>query len=184
MRGTEIVLAADPKGKFLEGYVTTSGLLPGTLMVPKASGTEVSGRTEWVQWVPSSDGLPNLIAVLLPDDLQGQIVSASNPINIPSGATSYRIKMYVPLPGEEMNILCAPGDVVGTGTGTEPGTGTIGTGTADTTAFTVGQQLMQGTVGFPVPSTGSPTQKPFTCMEAITVYVTGYQPTWVYCIRA
>lgn len=101
-KGNEIIVSSDPKGKFLEGVVSGTPK-PGTIMEIKNSAM-ASGRPTWQAWSKAS-GATGLIAVLLADDLQG----LTNSTAYVSGT---RCRLYVPVPGEELNLLVA--DVAGT----------------------------------------------------------------------
>jgi hypothetical protein len=145
-KGREIQVSSNPKGQFLEGVIGDTSL-PGTIMQIQAGTAFVQGRPTYVAAAPGVAGNPLQIAVLLADDLQGFTVTTAYVIGT-------RCRLYCPLAGEEMNILCGQG--------------------GPTQAFTVGQQLMiAATGGVLIPATGSPISIPAVAMEAITVTVPG-----------
>jgi hypothetical protein len=101
-----IVLSNDPKGVFLEGTVSGTPK-PGTVMQPSAGVALVNGRMQWEVFNQAADGTLALIAVLLPDYLQGKTKDDAY-------VTLTRCYLYCPAMGEELNMLVA---VPGTGTG-------------------------------------------------------------------
>lgn len=102
-RGHGIIVSADPRGKFLEGRISGTPK-PGTIMQIKASaGMGDDGRFTYEAYAPGTDGARALKAVLLPDDLQGRLETDAY-------ADGDRGFLYVPIEGEELNILMAVGD--------------------------------------------------------------------------
>lgn len=142
MRGSRIIVSADPQGKYLEGVVSGTPK-PGIMMEIKISVAMVGGRFTWQAFQPGTNGQRRLVAILLEDDLQGKLASDAY-------VDGTRCKMYVPLPGEEMNILLK--DIAGTGDDHAAGETVI----ADT-----------GTGKF-IATTGSPQSEPFRLLETIT----------------
>lgn len=105
MKGSKILLTVNPMGRELEGMISGTPK-PGTCMQIVPGTVAVNGRHTWQFYQPSADGDPRLVAVLLEDRLQGK------------GATdayvdSTRGFLYVPLPGDELNMLVR--DISGTG---------------------------------------------------------------------
>jgi len=114
-----IVLSAHPQGKFLEGIVastvTANTLFPGSIMqlVPPGAGFAFQeGRFAWAGANLASAGLPTLIACLQEDDQQGFTTGTAY-------VAGTRMKMYVPIEGEEMNLLY--GTSAGTSNNLTPG---------------------------------------------------------------
>lgn len=144
MKGAgSIILSAQPRGVFHEGYVVGTPK-PGTLMqIVAGTAVDSTGRFNWEPYNVDADGNQRLIAILLDDAFQGKLYDTAY-------ATGDRVRLYVPVAGEEFNLL--KGDV---------------SGTADD--FTVGQLLIidDGT-GKVIATTGSPESEPFICLEAIT----------------
>lgn len=101
-KGTEIVVTSNPKGMFLEGIMSGTPK-PGTVMEIKNSAM-VGGRPTWQVWSKAS-GAYGLIAVLCPDRLQGTLATDAY-------VTATRCFLYVPIGGEELNMLYH--DVAGT----------------------------------------------------------------------
>lgn len=142
MKGNEIIVSSNPKGVFLEGVVSGTPK-PGTMMQIKAATEPSNGRHTWEVFNQSGDGVRGLVAILLPDHLQGQTAEDAY-------ADGERCFLYVPAAGEEMNVLI--GDVAGT---------------AATSDFAIGDKLMvdDGTGKF-VDATGEESA-PFIVMETI-----------------
>jgi hypothetical protein len=143
-KGSEIIVSANPQGVFLEGTIYGTPK-PGTVMMIKATAL-IGGRPVWAVYDVSADGIPGIVAVLLPDTLQGQLATAAY-------VTGTRCFLYCPIAGEELNMLVA--DV-------------SGTGTSGTEAKAVGDVMMidDGTGKLVDDSSGS--SKPFVLLEAQT----------------
>ncbi len=141
MFGNDIIVSANPEGKFLEGIVSGTPK-PGTVM--EISGfTMVGGKFTWRVYQPGTDGKRRLIAVLLENNLEGKTASDAY-------VTGTRCFLYCPLPGEELNMLLA--DVAGTGDD-----------------HTAGETLIVDTgTGKLIATTGSPESEPFRLLETIT----------------
>jgi hypothetical protein len=150
-----IIISAQPRGVFHEGYVVGTPK-PGTLMqIVAGTAMDDTGRFNWEPFNADADGDQRLVAVLLDDILQGKLYSDAY-------ATGDRVRLYCPLPGEELNVL--KGDVAGTGDD-----------------FTVGQLLIiNDGDGKVIATTGTPESEPFICLEAITD-PTADQLVWVMC---
>lgn len=156
-KGSDIILTSPPRGVFLEGIVSGTPS-PGTVMQIKAGAAPVGGRHTWEVYNPTSDGDPRLVAVLLPDQLQGGIATAAY-------VSGTRCFMYVPLAGEEINMLAAG----------EPGTGSAN-------AFTIGERLeIQHATGLLIQQSSSAGSAPFQSMEHIDEVPN--TATLVWCIR-
>lgn len=83
---------------------------PGTVMQPKAATEPVSGRHTWTAYNRDADGdrPAGPIALLLPDELTGKTVSDAY-------ASGDRGFLWVPLAGDEANVLCL--NLTGSGSG-------------------------------------------------------------------
>lgn len=103
-KGNEILLTTPPKGNFLEGIIDGTPK-PGVVMQIKAAVEPVNGRHTWQVWDRAGDGYPGLIAVLLPDHLQGKLATDA----YTSGSRCF---LYFPIPGDELNMIIA--DISGT----------------------------------------------------------------------
>ena len=154
MQGSVILLAAHPRGMFLEG--TMSGTpYPGTLMTIVAATEPVGGRYTWEPYNRDADGDRALVAVLL------------EPFHGASYATAYatgeRCRIYAPVAGEEMNVMVSA----------------AGTGTGD--AIAIGDLLIpvDGT-GLLIATAGSPEIEPFQCMQTTADVVAA--GTLVHCM--
>ena len=140
-RGNTIIVSSDPKGVFLEGTISGTPK-PGTCM-EISSFTLVGGRFTWQVYQPGTDGEQRLVAVLLPQDESGQLVTTA----YEDGQSG---KMYVPQAGEELNMLLKNLS-----------------GTADD--HTAGETLIIDTgTGMLIATTGSPESEPFRLLETIT----------------
>ena len=106
-RNNVIILTADPKGTFLEGVISGTPK-PGTMveMVPSTGAFFSGGRHQYRAATPGSNGKRGLVAILLPDMLQGKLITDAY-------VDGTRCFIYCPIAGEELNILLA--DVAGTG---------------------------------------------------------------------
>ena len=143
-RGNEIVLSNDPRGRYIEGFVTGTPK-PGIVMQVDIDVALREGRHTWEPWNGAYDSQQSLICILLNDTLQGKTFDKAY-------ATGERIFMYCPIAGEEMNILLE--DV---------------SGTADDHA--VGDRfIVDDSTGKFLATTGTSHDKsePFFAMEAIT----------------
>lgn len=98
-KGNEIIVSAEPMGRFLEGIISGTPK-PGTVMQIKAATEPVNGRHTWEVYNRVIDANRGLIAVLLPDHLQGKTATDA----YTSGDRGF---MYVPIAGEELNMLVA-----------------------------------------------------------------------------
>jgi hypothetical protein len=142
-KGTEIIVSANPQGKFLEGVLGNTTPSPGTLMEidPGASTFPASsGEFQWRHYQPGTDGNRRLIAVLLPDRLQGKLATDAY-------VASTRCFLYVPIPGEMLNMLYV----------------------GDSASHAVGDVFIaQTSSGLLVVTAGSPQSQPFQILEAFT----------------
>ena len=141
--GNKIVIESEPKGKFVEGYVTGTPK-PGTMMQIDVSEAKVGGRFTYEVYAPGADGAKSgPVFILLEDSLQGKTMDTAY-------ATGDRCFLYVPYPGDELNILVA--DVAGTGDD-----------------HAVGDLVIpDNTTGKFIATTGSPEIEPFQLLEAAT----------------
>jgi hypothetical protein len=145
-RGSDIIVTADPKGRWIEGKLDI-GITPkpGTILQIKASsGIDNNGRFTFELYNADADGGrpkgPWLILDM--DSLRG--------INQTTAyAAGDAVRCYVPMPGEEFNLLLA--DI---------------SGTADD--HTKGEMLIvDDTTGLLIATTGSPETEPFQLLETI-----------------
>ena len=137
-QGNGIIVSSDPKGVFLEGTVDGTPK-PGTVMQLN-SQEPVSGRHDWTAYAPGTDGEQRLIAVLLPDSLQGKLATDAY-------VDGDRCFLYVPAAGEELNMLVA--NIAGTGD-----------------AFAIGDILIVDTgTGKLIATNGTPESEPFQVLE-------------------
>jgi hypothetical protein len=163
-RGSKVLLAAQPKGVFLEGIISGTPY-PGTLITVSPGVAIIEGRHTWIAGWSGSNADPRLTCIILEDDFQGFV--GWNPVTGvigPAYVTGTRFRAYCPLPGEEMNI-CVAG---------QPGTGS-------TNAFTIGERLIfQASNGQAIVEATSSVKANFMCMEHIDEVAD--QPTLVWCM--
>jgi hypothetical protein len=151
-KGNSIIVTAQPKGTFLEGFVSGTPL-PGHNMQIKAAVSPIGGEMTWEAATPSGgDGKPALIAILLEDSLQGKGVSDAY-------VSGTRCFMYCPVAGEDMNVR-------------------VGEGGGTSNALAIGDLLMSDAedgIFIPNSSGGS---VPFQAMEVETL---GADDTLIWC---
>lgn len=108
-RGNSIIVSANPRGVFMEGYIA-SGITPkpGTILQIQSATALVGGRHTFELYNADADGArpkgPHY--VLLENSLFGKDATTAY-------AAGEMCRLYTPLPGEELNLLLA--DVGGTG---------------------------------------------------------------------
>lgn len=106
-RGNCIVVSTDPKGKFVEGTIGAGlTVYPGMAMQIQPATDPVGGRDVWEIYAPGADGeMPKGPIIILTESL----------IDLPTVAYTAGLRAfgYVPLPGDELNVLLK--DVAGTG---------------------------------------------------------------------
>ncbi len=137
-----IILSGQPRGVFKEGTISGSAPKPGILVQVKAAVEPVGGRFTYELFDGAADGEQTTVLMLLADELQGKTVDQAY-------VDGDQIFMYVPHPGEEMQVLLE--NIAGTGD-----------------AFAIGDKLMvnKGTGKF-VATTGSPESEPFIVLETL-----------------
>jgi hypothetical protein len=141
MRGTQIIVSADPKGKYVEGIISGTPK-PGTMMEVLAGTAPQGGRFTYQVFQPGTNGQRRTIYILLDDPLQGFVPGVA----YVSGSRGF---MYVPEEGDEMNILLK--DIAGTGD-----------------VHSMGETVIAETgSGKFIATTGSPQSEPFRLMETI-----------------
>lgn len=149
-----IVLQSNPRGCFIEGIISGTPL-PGTVMELVPGVNFVNGRGTF-RSSTRAVGKDRLALILQEDNLQGFPVGTA----YVSGVRGF---MYVPLPGEDVNVLT---DVLGTGTGSGGGP-------------TVGEYLEFNNNGHLTVETGSPQNTAFISNEKTQDVVLGYELVWV-----
>lgn len=158
MRGNEILLSADPKGRFIEGIITDTSK-PGTILEIVPGSTLLNGRHKW-RASSLAQGRPRAIAVLLEDHLQGKGPTDAYVANT-------QCFIYFPISGDEMNMLV---DIVGTGTGA-----TVGS--------SVGELLEANPDGHLTLEVSVTAPCPFVACENVADIATGPQATLVWCLH-
>ena len=139
-KGSEIIVTSPERGVRLEGLLTSAqNRQVGTICQLKASTEPVGGRHTYERFQPGANGNRRPIYVVLNDTLRGM------------GPTQYytagdRLLLYVPRPGEELNIY------------TNAGT------------YAIGDLLMLvNASGALTATSGTPESEPFMCMETLTL---------------
>lgn len=161
MLSNNVVLTPCPRGRYIEGVANASfTIYPGTCILPTAAGVPDSGaRLPWNPW-SLSDNQPGLIAICEVDWLQGKI-----PPNAQDAGR--RIPIYVPVPGDELNMRVA-----------------VPAGTTFTPNISVGDYLNpQILTGFLVKSPSAGTAgyntRPFIALENIVQEGVALQPEFI-----
>lgn len=139
--GNLVVLPGDPRGMKLEGTISGTPK-PGTMMEIVATAL-VNGRPTYRVYQPGTDGEQRVCVICYQDPFNGQLATTA----YADGDHGF---FYIPLPGEEMNILVQ--DVAGTGD--DHAIGDIMIPKSGTGKFVV--------------TTGSPEMEPFILLEAAT----------------
>lgn len=99
-KGNEIIVSPSPRGVFWEGYVNAA-LKPGTcVQIDVSEGLGNDGRPDWEAYNTTYDAERRMVAVLLPDHLKGKTATDAY-------VSGDRCFVYVPAPGEELNMLIA-----------------------------------------------------------------------------
>ncbi len=142
--GNNIVVSGRGLGLRKEG-TTRLASLPGTMMQIDVSEAAVNNRFQWEPYDQSFNAQMGLVAILLPDRMQGKIVTDAY-------TALDRCFLYCPLNGEEMNVLLH--NV---------------TGTADDVVLGDRLIVVDGEGTF-ITTTGTAADKsePFVALEAIT----------------
>lgn len=145
VRGSEIIVSANPHGRFMEGIISGTPK-PGTIVQLDLSVAPQGGRFTWKVYDRSADGdrPAGPFIVLLEDRFNGNRTYES------AYASGDRCFGYVPLPGDELNLRFK--DIAGT---------------ADDHA--AGEMLIvDDGSGLMIATTGSPQTEVAINMEAIT----------------
>lgn len=151
------MITPEPRGIFLEGTVSGTPY-PGTVMQVVAATAPISGNFTWGVYSPGADGDPRIWSVLLEDKLQGTPFSTAY-------VSGTQCNMYVPIPGEFMNMLVA-------GESTSGGANT----------HTIGDRfIVQHNTGVLIVTATSNVSSPFMCMETATLAVS--TQGWLWCMR-
>ena len=145
-RGNGIIVSAEPKGRYMEGYIASGETpKPGTVLQIQAATALRGGRHTFEIYNADADGgMPKgPLYVLLPDDLRGIPVTTAY-------AAGDRCFLYTPVAGDELNMLLL--DVSGTGDD-----------------HTKGEMLIiDDTTGKLIATTGTPESEPFQLLETVT----------------
>ena len=158
MRGNEIVLSAQPQGKFEEGFINNA-VAPGICMEIVPGVGMVGGRARWRPTTRAA-GASGAIVVLREDRLQGFTQTSVYAI----GTVCF---LYWPIAGEELNMQV---EVPGTGTGT---------------ITSIGQRFSVAGDGSGALTLAAGTWAPFSCKEAaIDLAAPGAELVWVQFLGA
>lgn len=111
MRGNEIIVTADPKGQFEEGYVKTGQTFyPGMIVIKDFSVSLIGGRHTFKIYDSGTDGLMPAGAFWVVTNLLQAMLGKLATESIAAGE---KVQFYSPRAGEELNLLLK--DVAGTG---------------------------------------------------------------------
>ena len=102
-RGNRIVVTAEPKGQFVQGYIAAGETpKPGTILQIQAATALKGGRHTWEIYNADADGgrPKGPFIVLLENFLMGTAATTA----YAAGEFAFG---YVPLPGDELNLLLA-----------------------------------------------------------------------------
>lgn len=145
-RGNEIVVTANPRGVFTEGYVKTGQTFKPGMIVQVDPSVALQGARHTFKIysrVADGDRPAGAYWVVVNDPLVGQLPTGS------FAAGDRVVYLYSPIAGEELNVLLA--DVAGT---------------AD--AHALGEVLMpQNNTGKMIATAGTPQRAPFILLEAV-----------------
>lgn len=132
-------------GIWMEGIIDDASL-PGTCMEVTPGSTPVNGRQHYRHYQPGADNDPKLTIVLCEDSLQGFTFTTPYVIGT-------RCFLYMPNPGDELNVLAAAQQ---------------GTGSAN--EYDVGDRLViQNATGYLILQTNAALQAPFMALEEVTI---------------
>lgn len=145
-RGSRIIVSANPRGVFMEGYIASGETpKPGQILQIQSATALKGGRHTFELYNADADGgrPKGPFYVLLEDSYQGRTVDDAY-------AAGERCFLYTPLPGEELNLLIA--NIAGTGDD-----------------HTKGEMLIvDDTTGKMIATTGSPETEVAQLLETIT----------------
>ncbi len=147
MARNEIVVSGDPKGHFLEGIIEGTPK-PGTcLEIKPGAAVDGGGRPTFRVKQGGTDGDRGRVLILMAQSEWGKTKNDA----VVSGD---RVRVYEPVMGDELQVLCA--NLTGTGSGTLD-------------AFAIGDKLIidEGT-GKCIKTTGSPQMEPFEVQETVS----------------
>lgn len=146
MRGNEIIVSANPRGVFMEGYIATGETpKPGTILQRDPTIALRGGRHTYSIYNADADGgrPKGAIYILLPDHLQGLTADMTY-------AAGDRCFLYTPVAGEEFNLLLANIS----GTADDHAAGEI--------------MIIDDTTGKLIATTGTPETESFQLLESVT----------------
>ena len=146
-RGNRIVVSPNPKGHCVEGVIAVGETpKPGTVVQIQVATALQGGRHTWELYNVAADGSrPSGPIIILTEDLhQGRTMETAY-------AAGERAFGYIPLPGDELNLLIGA---------------TVVAGTATIAAGTV--LIIDDTTGKFIPTTGSPEMENAMTLEATT----------------
>lgn len=145
-RGNRIVVTAEPKGQFVQGYIASGQTpKPGTVVQVQTATALKGGRETWELYNADADGgrPKGAFIVLIEDYLQGMLPSVA----YAAGSFAFG---YIPKQGDELNLLIA--NLAGTGDD-----------------HIAGEMLIvDDTTGLMIATTGSPETEVAQLKESIT----------------
>jgi hypothetical protein len=144
-KGQGIIVTANPRGKFDEGFVAGTPK-PGTVMMIEAAVEPVGGKYSYAVYNRDADGNrpSGAVCVLLPKQDETRTRDTAY-------ADNERCFVYYPLPGDELNMLVTAS---GTGTGDSQAIGDL--------------YIAEDATGLLVATTGSPETEMFASKETVS----------------
>lgn len=161
MLGNEIVLSPRPMGRYIEGVAKVANMVPGICLTPTTDALDAGNRRTWTPWTLST-GNPSLIAILDFNMLFGHRATDATQY-----AIGKRIRIYMPQPGDELNMLLAA--LIGT-------TGSPAIAVGDQ----LGPQVNTGRLVKLATGTAGGTGEAFIANEALNATLGN---TWIHCIK-
>lgn len=105
-KGNRIVVTAEPQGIWKRGIVSGTPK-PGTFMqMVSGIAPNDNGQHTWEVYNTAGSGVPRVVAILEEDRGQGKLMTDAY-------VTGTECRVYLPVPGEELNVLIT--DITGTG---------------------------------------------------------------------
>lgn len=138
MKGNSIVLSVPEKGHRKEGIASEAGIKPGHLLeIVPGTSLDDSGRYSVRLWDGSATGVRGTICVA--------DIGFSGGTYDTAYTNGDRVRLYFPLPGEELNVRVKSG-----------------------VTTTVGMKLiLEKNTGFILETTGTPESEPFVALEGV-----------------
>ena len=139
MKGKSIVLSAYPRGVHMEAIAGEAGIKPGHLLrIKPATALDGSGRYTVELWEGNATGERSIV-VVADIGFEGQTYDDAY-------TNGDRVRVYFPLPGEELNVRVKASESIAVGDAL----------------------IMETTSGLLIETTGTVESEPFRALEALT----------------